>query len=138
MSMDFLKSLPKTQVNESFENILFRQLAKAAEKLQVKETKDPQDHVTFDIPLLVRVFELVREGAKTDVDVHEITERILSIKNKGILTMDDYAHIAGPITKGEVPDNDMGEADDIEHGYPMMPTEDIDLKSLKALAGIYK
>jgi len=134
--MEFLKSLRKAPINESFEGALMARLEQAVGK--INESHDPQDHVAFDIPLLIRIFELVREGAKTDVDVHDITERILSIKNKGVLTMDDYAHIAGPITKGEVPDHDMDEADDIEHGYPMMPKEDFNINNLKALAGIYK
>lgn len=134
MTMDFIKTLEKKPILESlsFEAALMARLDHAVEK--ITESNNSKDHITMDIPLLIRVFELVREGAKTDVDVHNITERLLSIKDRGILSMKDYAEIAGPITKGEVPDKDMDEADDIENGYPMMASEDI--KDLRSLAGI--
>ena len=56
--------------------------------------QDKQDFVSFDVPLLIRVFELVREDIKTDKDLHDLVERILSVKNMGILTMDQYEKIA--------------------------------------------
>lgn len=132
MSLDFLKSLQnkKQPVTESrsYEDMLFAQLERRADKMA--ESNDTQDHIAMDIPLLLRVFELVREGAKTDVDVHNIVERLLSIKGKGILTMNDYEHIAGNITKGMVPDKD-------EHEKPpVIKGEELDLNSIRALAGI--
>lgn len=60
----------------------------------VKENSDLQDHITMDIPLLIRVFELVRESVTTDEHLHLVVEKLLSLKNKGILTMDDYEEIA--------------------------------------------
>ena len=132
MSLDFLKSLqPKKQVvaeARSYEDMLLAQLERKADKMA--ESLDKQDHVAMDVPLLIRVFELVREGAKTDVDVHNITERILSIKDKGVLTMSDYEHIAGNITKGMVPDKP-----EDEH-KPALKGEDLDVNSIRALAGI--
>ena len=56
--------------------------------------QDKQDFVSLDIPLLIRVLELVREDIKTDKDLHDLVERILAIKNMGILTMDQYEKIA--------------------------------------------
>lgn len=131
--MDFIKSLQtKTVVAESktvsYEDMLLAQLEHKANKMA--ESLDKQDHVSLDVPLLIRVFELVREGAKTDVDVHNITERILSIKEKGVLTMDDYEHIAGNITKGMVPDKPEDES------RPALKGETISLESLKLLAGV--
>jgi len=134
MSLDFLKSLqPKKQVVAeakvvSYEDMLLAQLERKADK--IGESLDKQDHVSLDVPLLIRVFELVREGAKTDVDVHNITERILSIKDKGVLTMSDYEHIAGNITKGMVPDKPEDES------RPALKGEDLDINSIRALAGI--
>jgi hypothetical protein len=55
--------------------------------------QDKQDFVSFDIPLLIRVLELVREDIKTDKDLHDLVERILSIKNMGVLSMDQYEKI---------------------------------------------
>ena len=56
---------------------------------------DKKDTVTFDIPLLIRALELAREDIKTDMDLHRVVERLIDIRNKGVLTMDDYNFIAG-------------------------------------------
>ena len=55
---------------------------------------DKKDSVSMDIPLLIRVLELVREDIKTDMDLHRVVERLIEIRDKGILTMDDYNYIA--------------------------------------------
>ena len=65
----------------------------------VKETAkskkaDKKDTITFDIPLLIRVLELVREDIKTDMDLHRVVERLIDIRKRGVLTMDDYNYIA--------------------------------------------
>jgi hypothetical protein len=44
--------------------------------------------------LLLRVLELTREEIKTDADLHRVVERLIDIRNKGVLTMDDYEVIA--------------------------------------------
>jgi hypothetical protein len=84
-----------------------------------KEMQDKQDFVSLDIPLLIRLFELVREDVKTDADLHNIVEKLLSMKNSGILTMDQYEEIASA-HKGV----DSGQAPEVE------------LESIKKLAGI--
>ena len=61
--------------------------------LKVKESTDPKDTVTVDVPLLIRLLELAREDIKTDVDLHNVVERIVSLKNKGVLSMQDYDQI---------------------------------------------
>ena len=48
--------------------------------------------VTMDIPLLIRVFEYVREDVKTDVDLHKVVERLIALGSK-TLTMADYPKI---------------------------------------------
>ena len=62
----------------------------------VKEAQDPVDTVTMDVPLLTRILELAREDVKTDADLHFVLTRILDLKNKGVLTMQDYEQITGP------------------------------------------
>jgi tRNA A58 N-methylase Trm61 len=62
--------------------------------ISVKESQDSVDTVTLDIPLLTRILELAREDLKSDVDLHFILTNILNIKNKGVLTMQDYEDIA--------------------------------------------
>ena len=62
--------------------------------ISVKESQDSVDTVTLDIPLLTRILEMAREDLKSDVDLHFILTNILNIKNKGVLTMQDYEDIA--------------------------------------------
>lgn len=83
----------------SYENFLFAQLSKRAERI-IKEEHDPQDHITFDVPLFIRLLELAREDIKSDAELHHVVERVLAIKDRGTLTMDDYAEIEG---KPEIP-----------------------------------
>lgn len=64
------------------------------EEIQTEEV-DKEDTLTFDIPLMIRMLELAREDVKDDMELHRITERLISIRNKGTLTMDDYDFIAG-------------------------------------------
>lgn len=61
---------------------------------QYLEEADKKDTVTVDIPLLIRLLELAREDIKSDMDLHRVVERLIDIRNKGILTMDDYNFIA--------------------------------------------
>jgi hypothetical protein len=44
--------------------------------------------------LMIRVLELAREDIKTDMDLHRVVEKLIDIRNKGVLTMDDYDFIA--------------------------------------------
>ena len=60
----------------------------------VQEETDKKDTVTMDIPLLIRVLELAREDIKSDMDLHKVVEKLINIRDKGMLTMDDYDYIA--------------------------------------------
>lgn len=60
---------------------------------EFRESVDKEDTITFDIPLLIRMFEYAREDAKTDMDLHKVTEKLISIRDKGTLTMADYDYI---------------------------------------------
>jgi hypothetical protein len=62
---------------------------------EIKEEADKKDTVMLDIPLLIRVLELAREDIKTDMDLHRVVERLIDIRKKGTLTMDDYNFVAG-------------------------------------------
>lgn len=55
---------------------------------------DMKDTIALDIPLMIRVLELAREDIKSDMDLHRVVERLIDIRNKGTLTMDDYNYIA--------------------------------------------
>ena len=60
----------------------------------LEERVDKKDTVTLDIPLLIRIMELAREDIKTDMDLHRVVEKLINIRNKGMLTMKDYNYIA--------------------------------------------
>ena len=59
-----------------------------------REEADKKDTITMDIPLLIRMLELAREDIKTDAQLHRIVEKLIDIRNKGTLTMDDYDFVA--------------------------------------------
>jgi hypothetical protein len=59
--------------------------------LPVAEDFNPQDVVSVDVPLLIRLLEYAREDAKTDMDLHNVTERLIALSQEGnTLTMQDY------------------------------------------------
>lgn len=63
-------------------------------KYGIAEATDKKDQVILNIPLLIRVLELAREDIKTDMDLHRVVEKLIQIRNKGVLTMKDYNTIA--------------------------------------------
>ena len=102
----------------TYENYLFARLDAAAKILE--NTQDPQDHVSLDIPLFIRILELAREDIHSDPELHKMVERVISLKNNGVLSMDDYDVIAGTNTPPESP----------------QPQASPDLESIKRLAGL--
>ena len=55
---------------------------------------NPTDIITVDVPLFIRLLEYAREDAKTDMDLHKVTENILALSKEGsTLTMDQYNEI---------------------------------------------
>lgn len=55
---------------------------------------DKVDTVTMDIPLLIRILEYAREDAQSDVDLHDISERLIKLTKKyGTLSMKYYNFI---------------------------------------------
>lgn len=52
------------------------------------------DTLTMDIPLFLRLLEYAKEDAKTDLDLHYVTENALKcMQGKDKLTMDCYDNI---------------------------------------------
>ena len=59
--------------------------------LMVMEERNPEDIVTFDVPLFIRLLEFAREDATDDATLHKVTENIIAACQDGqVLTMDDY------------------------------------------------
>jgi hypothetical protein len=62
----------------------------------VEEETNPTDKITMDVPLFIRMLEYAREDAKTDMDLHDVTEKALALSTSGAtLTMANYESIAG-------------------------------------------
>jgi hypothetical protein len=55
---------------------------------------DKKDTLTLDVPLMIRLLELSREDIKSDAELHFLVEKLIELKNKPVLTMEDYAFIA--------------------------------------------
>jgi hypothetical protein len=63
---------------------------------QPMEDTNPKDIVKLDIPLLIRLLEYAREDAKTDMDLHNVTEKLINFSKKGkVLSMAQYDAIVG-------------------------------------------
>jgi len=73
-------------------------------KQYINEVNDKEDVITLNIPLIIRMLELAREDVKDDMELHRITERLIDIRDKGVLTMDDYNFIAGLKEELEIDD----------------------------------
>jgi hypothetical protein len=55
---------------------------------------NPTDTVTMDVPLLIRVMEFAREDAQSDMDLHHVAEKLISLSSNGnTLDMDLYNQI---------------------------------------------
>ena len=58
---------------------------------KLKENVNPIDKITMDIPLFIRMLEFAREDAKSDLDLHDATEKAIALSESGrTLTMADY------------------------------------------------
>jgi hypothetical protein len=60
----------------------------------LEENTNPTDTISLDVPLFIRMLEYAREDAKTDMDLHNVTENTLKLSTTGkTLTMADYNQI---------------------------------------------
>jgi hypothetical protein len=86
----------------------------ASPSLDEAKEEDKVDTITMDVPLFIRMLEYSREDAAADVDLHDVTEKAISLgKERGILQMDDYAEIVGAAedaSKDEMKEMDYGSA----------------------------
>jgi hypothetical protein len=55
---------------------------------------NPPDIIKLDVPLFIRLLEYAREDAKSDMDLHELTDNIIEMSSEGrVLSMDDYEFV---------------------------------------------
>lgn len=61
---------------------------------QWSESTEGIDTISVDVPLLIRLLEYAREDAKTDIDLHNLTKRLIELSQDGrTLSMDDYNNL---------------------------------------------
>ena len=89
-----IKGTGKTE-EEAFEDL--KRNYENYKKTGIYEAKeDVVDTITMDVPLFLRMLEYSREDASQDMDLHDVTEKAISLgKERGILQMDDYDEIIG-------------------------------------------
>ena len=59
-----------------------------------EKSNNPEDKITMDVPLFIRMLEYAREDAKTDMDLHNVTEKAIALSATGkTLNMSDYNQI---------------------------------------------
>jgi len=59
--------------------------------MEDQNQQNPEDIVSFDVPLFIRLLEFAREDATDDATLHKVTENIIQACQDGqVLTMDDY------------------------------------------------
>ena len=76
-------------------------------KSTIKEAENPRDVIKMDVPLFIRLLEYAREDAKTDMDLHDVSENIISLSSEGrVLSMADYNKImTNKVVESFNPDN---------------------------------
>jgi len=105
---DWISDMLKYKSYEEVKRILLNNLrdalmddelvAKIKKEKNINEAQeeDKVDTITMDVPLFIRMLEYSREDAAADVDLHDVTEKAISLnKEKDILSMDDYNEIVG-------------------------------------------
>jgi len=98
MNKDKIKEMVKTALSTPQQEI--NSESYISSRKQVKESSNPTDTITMDVPLFIRMLEYAREDAKTDMDLHDVTEMASSLSADGkTLTMADYDGIVGGMKK---------------------------------------
>ena len=78
------------------------ELDESIELKNVNENTEGVDVISMDVPLFIRMLEYGKEDAKTDMDLHKVTEKALELNKTGSLSMADYDKIVG---KESLPEN---------------------------------
>jgi hypothetical protein len=67
-----------------------------SKKYIAEREENPEDKITMDVPLFIRMLEYAREDASNDVDLHDVAKKAIGLSSEDkTLTMDDYESIVG-------------------------------------------
>jgi len=62
--------------------------------IKEEEGENPIDVIVMDVPLFIRMLEYAREDASTDMDLHDVAEKAVTLSAQGEpLTMDNYNNL---------------------------------------------
>jgi hypothetical protein len=77
--------------DKELERILMM-IAKEEDTEETNEITNPVDRLTLDVPLFIRLLEYAKEDAKTDMDLHDLTEKAIKLGSVPgtALSMKDY------------------------------------------------
>lgn len=99
------------------------------ELMSAIESLNEEDIVKMNVPLMIRVFEYINENVKDDVEIHDISERLIQIcnENNRHATMDDYDFIVNKQPEKEEDDaSTEGLKGDDDHSTVVVVMNDID------------
>jgi len=94
------------------------------------------DVIKLNVPLFLRLIELVREEVKDDVPLHTLTEIAVRLSNDHVMTMDDYENILAYMSRGEQDFGDDGYEDEEEPKQITHDDADEELDRIKRLGGM--
>jgi hypothetical protein len=66
------------------------------------EEENPVDIISMDVPLFIRMLEFAREDASTDMDLHDLAQKAISMSSEGepitMMHYDDLVAKAAPVS----------------------------------------
>lgn len=68
-----------------------------------EEPANPPDIIKMDVPLFIRTLEYAKENAKTDQELHQLTERAAAMSRERALTMEDYEALVAELRQPDDP-----------------------------------
>ena len=85
----------------------------------IHEESNPQDIIKLDVPLFLRLMEYSREDASTDMDLHNVTDKLIKLSSNGqTLNMTHYSSIVS------IPEESLAPAEKLIKDIEYDPDED--------------
>lgn len=89
---------PPKQVEPDSETVVTDYTQYPEVECEVEEAESTQPIISFNIPTLIRILEMIREDAITDEMLHFIVEKIVEVGSEGdTIDMADYEEIASVV-----------------------------------------
>lgn len=95
------------------------------EEVPAEPAENPEDTVSMNIPLLMRMLEFAKEDAKSDVALHDVVEKLTELSKDGrVLTMDDYDAIISCCNPDEAVEENPDEEQGLDEPVDEVPMSD--------------